>query len=143
VSKALANALTLAVVEQLGLDIQTARAFANDFVEENADLFGAPDKVSHVQALGQVIGHVVTPQGNVGDQTWLARPGTNEVAPKHLVRVVGDDGLTDKQRIGAATVGLCPNCQQPTNDHLPGCARIPETGSDSRAVTKQPLPPSS
>lgn len=54
--------------------------------------------------------------------------------------VLGADGLTDRQRAAVATVGLCPNCQQPKNDHLPGCARIDAT-FDNRSVTKDRLPP--
>ena len=55
------------------------------------------------------------------------------------VPVVGPDGLTDKQRDAVGNVGLCPNCQQPRNSHLPGCAVA--SGEAPRAITKDPLPP--
>lgn len=61
--------------------------------------------------------------------------------------VVGDDGLTDAQRAALphnGGVGLCPNCQQPKNSHLPGCARTSSNGfepMDPKARTKDPLPP--
>lgn len=41
---------------------------------------------------------------------------------------------------------LCPNCQQPSDDHLPGCSRVSSNflpPVDGRAVTKGPLPPAS
>lgn len=64
---------------------------------------------------------------------------TKEAAYGTYSPVVGPDGLTDKQRNALGNVGLCPNCQQPNSDHLPGCARA--SREDPNAVTKNPLPP--
>ncbi len=36
---------------------------------------------------------------------------------------------------------VCKNCQQPTNNHLPGCTV--GNGLDTRARTENPLPPAS
>jgi hypothetical protein len=95
-SKQIINALTLALAESdAGWDIGQAKAFAEAFVAENADLFTAP-------GAGPAFGAA---------------------------------------RVVKSTVPLCPNCQQPTDDHLPGCARIPDTGTDPKAVTKNPLSP--
>lgn len=62
-----------------------------------------------------------------------------EHAFRFYAPVVGPDGLTDKQRAAVGGVGLCRNCQQPKDDHLPGCALY--SGEDPKAVTKSPLPP--
>ena len=50
-------------------------------------------------------------------------------------------GLLPHQAAAVGTVGLCPNCQQPKNNHLPGCAR--QTGEEPTAITKNPLSPAS
>ncbi len=67
------------------------------------------------------------------------RPENPERALVHRVPIVGADGLTEKQRAAVGGVGLCSNCQQPKNSHLPGCAQA--SGEDPRARTKDPLPP--
>jgi hypothetical protein len=74
----------------------------------------------------------------------LGEHDTPQVAHGTYSPVVGVDGLTDKQRAALGKVGLCPNCQQPKNDHLPGCARVSANGfepMDPKARTKDPLPP--
>lgn len=54
----------------------------------------------------------------------------------------GAVGLMAHQQDAIANgVGLCPNCQQPKNNHLPGCARA--TGEDATATTRAALPPAS
>jgi hypothetical protein len=69
----------------------------------------------------------------------VAVEGTEERARVLRVPVLGPDGLTDIQRDAVGTVGLCPNCQQPKNRHLPACARA--SGEDPTARTKGRLPP--
>lgn len=143
--KAIINSLALALAEDADyghVGLSTAKAFAETWVSENADLFAAPP-VAKAAYGAAVLGHQPpTPTG--APETFQVRPESGEVAAKFLQRVVGPDGLTDSQRAGVARgIPLCPNCQQPTSDHLPGCARIPELGTDPRAVTKAPLPPSS
>lgn len=137
--KAIINSLTLALVEY-GMDVAAAKTFATNFVTENADLFTAQDQLPRTAQ---------PPANQVA--LWprpidLREPGQplDEDAPieravVHKVPVVGPDGLTAKQRAAIGGVGLCANCQQPNNGHLPGCAK--ESGEDKRAVTKDPLPP--
>lgn len=70
--------------------------------------------------------------------------GNSEFVHGTYAPVVGSDGLTDAQRNAVGTVGLCPNCQQPNNAHLPACARVGANGFeavDPKARTKDPLPP--
>ena len=138
--KAIVNALTLALIDEYGGTLEDARSFSARFVEENGDLF-APTNAKQAPVAGfQHAGQPVTG----APETFQVRGESDEVAAKFLQRAVGADGLTDSQRAGVTRgIPLCPNCQQPTNDHLPGCARIPELGTDPRAVTKAPLPPSS
>lgn len=143
--KALINALTLALVEGFeGMDIKHAREFATSFVEENAELFAspAPTTAERAKAIVQRAGPQPADLREPGQALGVDEEG-NPVLPravKHHVPVVGADGLTDTQRNAVASgVGLCPNCQQPKNRHLPGCARA--SGYDQRAVTKDPLPP--
>jgi hypothetical protein len=129
--KAIINSLTLALVEGFeGMDIKFAKEFATQFVEDNADLFvakpaapaGRPPRPTDLREPGQPLAEGELPR-----------------AVKHYVPVVGPDGLTDIQRAAVGGVGLCPNCQQPNNRHLPGCARA--SGEDRKAVTKTALPP--
>ena len=53
--------------------------------------------------------------------------------------------LSAEQEQALATgVGLCPNCQQPKNDHLPGCSRAFADPNDpflKGAITKNKLNP--
>ncbi len=146
--KAAINSLALNLFMQLDVPVASAMAFAEQWVADNLDLFEnvprpvvpgtrvasatAPafevipqPEAHHVIGNGQVIGHVV------------AQPG--EALHGTYVPVKGPDGLTDVQRGALSTVGLCSNCQQPNNDHLPGCAVA--SGEDRRAVTKSALPP--
>lgn len=163
-SKAIINALAMALAMEEVMDLPTALQWATDWVEQNGDLFAAPalTRVTSTRDLPQLqptgmapveSGPEVGPGGVplYGNETWQRRQARGEgetaVAAVHIQHLVGPDGLTDKQRVGAATVGLCPNCQQPVNAHLPGCLRDPKGGfteaERSRVVTKAPLPPSS
>jgi len=115
--------LVLALIEFADVAISDARGFAE----------GAPPLTNRPVR--------VKPQNEnlpPAVQTAL-QEGDDFVKPRY-VPVVGADGLTDKQRAAVQSgVGLCPNCQQPKNAHLPGCAR--QSGEDARAVTHDPLPP--
>lgn len=137
-SKALINALTLALLDSDDYHggMEEAREFAYSFVHENADLLTlAPQATTVAKA-------AVAPV-RPADLREPGQPLAEGEVPRavvHKVPVVGPDGLTDRQREAVASgVGLCPNCQQPKNRHLPGCARA--SGYDSKAVTKDPLPP--
>lgn len=83
---------------------------------------------------------------NAGDSVQVrgARgAGETAIAARFSVAPRGADGLTAEQARGRAQgITNCPNCQRPVDNHLPGCSRIPGTGSDARAVTKGVLPPS-
>lgn len=106
-----------------------------------------------MQDIMQAAGVATDPETGVplyGNETWQARKergtGDQAVAAKHIQHVVGPDGLTDAQRVALAKgVGLCPNCQQSNERHLPGCLRDPANGftdkERGRAVTKAKLPP--
>lgn len=144
--KALVNALTLALLDadQFGSDIAGAREFATQFVTENAELLNALPKTVADSAQQQAL---VTPNTAVPgewnqnpDGTFSAvRASGGDRATVMVVQTQGPDGLTPKQRAAVGTIGLCPNCQQPRNDHVPGCSVA--SGYDVRAVTKTPLPP--
>lgn len=80
--------------------------------------------------------------------TFEVRKGNDRVAGRFIVAQRGADGLTASQRAGVERgVGLCPNCQQPVDAHVPGCLRDPRNGfredERSRVVTKSPLAPTS
>lgn len=126
--KSAINALTLDLATRLNVDIGVAKQFATSFFEENADLFSAP-----AVAKGPVPANVARPASLPAPQA------TGDFVHGTYVPVVGPDGLTDQQRAAVGTVGLCQNCQQPKNAHLPGCAVA--SGEAPRAVTKDPLPP--
>jgi hypothetical protein len=133
--KALINALTLALVEaNFTSQIEDARDFATAFVEENADLLSPQPVRVAAASLPQVTADFSPRYDAVLVSDDIER------APVYRVPVVGADGLTDKQRAAVGGVGLCANCQQPNNDHLPACAKA--SGLDKRAVTKEALPPS-
>jgi len=132
--KAAINALTLALLEKGWDSFADCKAFATEFFEANADLFSAPAIVPS--------GKVVPLGGDpLSPYAVVAAEGSDERARVLHVPVVGADGLTDKQRAAVGTVGLCPNCQQPKNDHQVGCSRI-DPSYDSKSVTKGTLPPS-
>ena len=134
-SEAQRNALILKFIRRSGMLYEQAEAMADDILE----------------TLGTVEPEPTQRDGSVpayGGETFQVRAGDDKVAGKFLQRVVGPDGLTDQQRLGAATVGLCPNCQQPVNAHLPACLRDtakggfePSDASYRRAITDKPLPP--
>jgi hypothetical protein len=140
-SKALVNALTLALMESQLADMLVidAKAFATRFVEENADLLTTQVVVTPTQVERRPGGPTVVT--GTAQEEVVADPVTGELprAVKHYVPVQGPDGLTDKQRAAIGGVGLCSNCQQPKNSHLPGCSVA--SGYDVKARTKDPLPP--
>lgn len=112
--KPIINALAMFLALEPSLvDVTLPQAMdiATRFVDENAELFAAPAPV------------------------FKTAPAPTQT------RVVGGAALTPEQEAAIGTVGLCPNCQQPNNNHLPGCAR--QSGEDPRAVTKNPLPAAS
>lgn len=127
-TKAIINALSMALALQRPdvTDLGDCQSFAAGFVAENAELFDQPSRVVHSKQPD-------APQRQAPAESRDFIHGT-------YVPVKGPDGLTDKQRAALQTgVGLCPNCQQPTNDHLPACARA--SGEVPKAVTKPALPP--
>ena len=148
-NKPFVNALAMALALDGAMDLPAALEFATEFEEDNRELLG--DAVSFASA------PISAGPSRQGIQAALAQAGVDdpEGAPTSIVNrgdenrattryapVLGIDGLTDKQRAATKNcVGLCQNCQQPENDHLPGCARIPGMGSDMRARTKAALPP--
>ena len=143
--KALINALTLAFIEA-GLVVEAAKARAIAFVEDNGELWSAPSVTKSVLPSYPVdLREPGQPLDEDPYPTWREMATQYderfpiERAIVHKVSVVGPDGLTDKQRAAVGGVGLCQNCQQPNNSHLPGCARASK--EDMRAVTKDPLPP--
>lgn len=72
-------------------------------------------------------------------QTALQADGDAPIRPRY-VPVLDADGLTAKQRAALDRgIGLCANCQQPRNAHLPGCSVA--SGENPRAITKDRLPP--
>lgn len=146
-TKALVNALAMALALEpdLSITLPQALAFAEGFVESNAELFELPP-VSVTQGIAAMVAIPgalragPAPSVDVKPTPTGVSHDTREAAYGTFTPVVGDDGLTDKQRAAVGNVGLCPNCQQPNNDHLPGCARA--SGEDPRAVTKRGLSPS-
>lgn len=113
-SKAIVNALTLALLDggigNTDINVATAREFAERFVEENAELF------------------------------QQAAPAPSAVRPPTPQRPATAADLSEAQAAALeAGIGLCPNCQQPNNDHLPACSRA--TGYDGKAITKNKLNP--
>lgn len=132
--KAAINALTMALLEfdEYRGDVPGAKEFATAFFTENADLFAAPVFKAQSQQQGvrrEVIRNIDDEAAIRPSQVFQPRqPG--ELMPQQAAAV-------------AAGQPLCPNCQQPTNDHLPGCARVGSNGfgpMDAKARTKSPLP---
>jgi len=132
-SKAIVNALTLKLIAdpETALPFPLAQRIAEEFVAENAELF-AP--VKQVRVAG--------PMAFVED----ALPVEDESLPPLPPRPPRDpNALMPAQQVALQRgIPLCPNCQQPANDHLPGCARVEWNGweaVDKRAVTKNKLSP--
>jgi hypothetical protein len=123
--------LAIALIEHVGLNVGAARDIANE----------AP--------LRQPLTRNDIPPDNAAPDPSTLGPrksyDTEAVVHGTYVPVTGADGLTDAQRNALQRgIGLCPNCQQPKDDHLPGCARVAQGGMspmDPRAVTKPKLPP--
>lgn len=122
--------LVLALIEYAEVAISDARVFAEE----------AP--LNHFVAAKEPVRGVI---GQLEDERERRSYDTEAVVHGTYVPVVGADGLTDAQRNALQRgIGLCPNCQQPKDDHLPGCARVANGGMppmDPRAVTKAKLPP--
>ena len=119
-SKAIVNALTLALLEggigNTDINFATSKAFAEEFVAENAELFIAPAQL----------------RGARGDAAPASKPRTAYELSEQQEEAI------------AAGVKLCPNCQQPVTDHLPGCSRAFADPNDpflKGAVTKNKLNP--
>ncbi len=127
--KAAINSLALNLFMQLDVPVASAMAFAEQWVADNLDLF---ENVPRPVVPGTRVASATAPAFEVIPQHGDALHGT-------YVPVKGADGMTDVQRAALGNVGLCSNCQQPNNDHLPGCAVA--SGEDRRAVTKSALPP--
>lgn len=118
--------IALGLVDSLGLPVAEAKAMAAE----------APLVVD--MATGKAQPSRPDPVPRAMAQTG-ALDDVEAVKPMR-VPVVGADGLTDRQRAAIEKgVALCPNCQQPVNSHLPGCARA--SGEDPKARTKTALPP--
>lgn len=116
-SKAIINALTIAAYEAgIVVNLGDAKAFAEQFVAENEELFSIP---SGPQIIARALSTPPPP-------TPQRPPSRDDLSPAQIA------ALSDGR-------GLCPNCQQPTDDHLPGCARA--TGEDNKAITKNKLNP--
>lgn len=113
--------LTLALIEFGEVTLATARGMA-----EEAPL--TPSKP------------VIKPQNaSLPPAVQTALQADAPIRPRY-VPVVDADGLTAKQRAALDRgVGLCANCQQPRNAHLPGCSVA--SGENPRAITKDRLPP--
>lgn len=124
--------LTLAMLDQGEVPLSTARQWA----EECIGFLGQAPAVKRQSP-------AVNAPTTGGGEEFNGKDDA-EHAFRWIVPVVGPDGLTDKQRAALGNVGLCPNCQQPNNGHLPGCARTGSNGfepMDPKARTKPPLPP--
>jgi hypothetical protein len=120
----------LNLMRKKGMTLDEAEAFAEDL--------DIPEAAA---------GPARTSQGawQAGDSA-LIRPevgqGDRATAAKFSVAATGQNGLTLTQQRGIDRgASLCPNCHEPEDDHLPGCARTPGIGSNFRAKTKATLPP--
>lgn len=112
--------------------------FATEFFNENAELFSAP-----AQTVG---GMKAVPGVAVRDgRPPVADDPDQAIRPSAVFQPRQPGELMPHQQAAVAEGRqLCPNCQQPTNDHLPGCARVGTGGfppMDPKARTKAPLPP--
>ncbi len=134
-SKAIVNALAMALAMDLDIELPAALEFAARWVEENDDLFTPMAYKATAPAPGREAEAVQTARES---DRGVASP-TNPAGVQR-VAVLNANGLTAAQQAALdGGIGLCPNCQQPTNNHLPGCARA--SGEDPKARTKAPLPP--
>lgn len=139
--------LALWLVEQ-GLDLPSAKAAAAE-PQSEAGLalllveWGAG--VGDAKALAKLAPLPAPPQ-NVRIRADFAEPGTpgpiedeDAIRPARVAPRKPGDLMPHQQAALDSGIGLCPNCQQPKNNHLPLCTIA--TGIDSRAVTKSALPP--
>ncbi len=135
--KAVINALTLHLL-RVGLttSFEVAGNVAASFVEENAELFSQP---VGVRSAGRGSPVEVAGRQPISDDPDQA------IRPSSVFQPRQPGELMPHQQAAVETGRqLCPNCQQPTNDHLPGCARVGAGGfaaMDPKASTKNPLPP--
>ncbi len=135
--KAVINALTLHLL-RVGLttSFEVAGNVAASFVEENAELFTAPSPPKGG-------GYPTLP--TQADRQYIVGDDPDQAIRPSSVFQPRQPGELMPHQKAAVEAGrqLCPNCQQPTNDHLPGCARVGVGGfspMDPKARTKAPLP---
>jgi|GEM_PF-4697307 len=126
--KSLINSLAMALIIRGLLAPSAAMEFAEQWVADNADLFGGPP--ARVPA---------TRSAPASAPPFEVVAESRDFVHGTYVPIVGEDGLTDKQRSAVGKQGLCQNCQQPKDDHLPGCAVA--SGENARAVTVSRLAP--
>lgn len=137
------DSMVLALVRK-GMPLEEADALVAGLEESNPELFVAPvyhAPDGHNAGLGRMenpAAAIPMVQG-VTRASGLPIPAINQQELKRL----------QVAAYVAAGYEFCPNCQQPTHDHLPGCSRrdmgqgkgTVSFGADKRAVTKDPLPP--
>lgn len=128
------DGLILQLMRTKGMSLQEAEAFVEDLDVPEEE----PEPAQRQRQRGA---------WEAGD-TFEVRKGSEKVASRFIVAQRGSDGLTASQREGLERgARLCPNCQQPEDDHIPACLRDPKNGfredERRRVVTKSPLAPSS
>lgn len=156
--------LALYLIEK-GIPLDKAKAIATEATNEADVAFGVLDALPGAMSVAEARElaanaplanlRVPVPLNSRQTQTQQETKSASIAIPEHDTKqvahgvytpVLGPDGLTDGQRAAIANgVGLCPNCQQPKDNHLPGCARVGARGFepvDPKAVTKDRLSPS-
>jgi hypothetical protein len=127
------DSFVLKLMKTKGMSLEEAEAFVEDL-----DIPEAPAAGQHARQAWEA-----------GD-SFQVRRGTGEgeraVTDRFIVAQRGPNGMTARQQAGLDRgVGLCPNCQQPADDHIPGCLRDPRNGfrpeEQQRAVTKGTMSP--
>jgi hypothetical protein len=145
IEKAKAIAAEATSVSDIALGIMDALPGALTVAEAKAIAERAPLVVDYGTGRAVPSRNDAPPQVRPRGEPGLLEHDTKQVAHGVYTPVLGPDGLTDNQRAAMARgVGLCPNCQQPKTDHLPGCSRVSANGFepvDPKAVTKDPLSP--
>jgi hypothetical protein len=125
------DSFVLKLMKTKGMSLEEAEAFVEDL-----DIPEAPT--------GPAARPINQGAWNAGDAVMVRSAhgeGERAVSARFSVASKGQDGL-DAVQAQAVAQGrtLCPNCQHPEDDHLPGCSRIPGMGSDAKARTKGALP---
>lgn len=97
---------------------------------------------------GERPGTTVSGPWKAGDTVMVRRGGNGADSPasRFLVAQRNPNGLTAVQQAGVDRgKSLCPNCQNPEDEHVPGCLRDPDNGFSGRerkrAITHDRLPP--